>query len=53
MVLRDMILQQGKKKFGKVTAKAMREINAIQDEQRLKVLADRILDVDSWKDLLK
>jgi hypothetical protein len=50
--LRDIILRQGKKKFGKPSAKVVRELNGIADEGRLTELSERILDVDSWKDLL-
>ena len=50
--IRDTILRQGKKKFGKPSAKVLRDLNAIVDESRLTELSERILDVDSWKELL-
>ena len=50
--LREAIFRLGKKKFGKPSAKVVRELNAISDERRLTELSDRILDVDSWKELL-
>ena len=50
--LRDAIFLQGKKKFGKPSAKVVRNLNHIADERRLTELIERLLDVDSWKDLL-
>jgi hypothetical protein len=50
--LRETILRMGKKKFGKPSAKTVREVKAIADESRLTELSERILDVDSWKKLL-
>ncbi len=50
--LRDTILRQGKKKFGKPGAKVVRELNAITSAGRLVQLSDRLLDVDRWKELL-
>jgi len=50
--LRDTILRLGKKRFGKPSAKVVRELNAIADEGRLTELSERILDVNSWKELL-
>jgi predicted transposase YdaD len=50
--LRDTILRQGRKKFGKPSAKIVRELNAITSAGRLVQLSDRLLDVDSWKELL-
>jgi hypothetical protein len=51
-VLRKIILRLATKKFGKPGTKALRDLKAISDETRLTALSDRILDVDSWKDLL-
>ena len=50
--LRDILLRQGTKKFGKPSAKVARALNAIKDERRLARLSERILDVNSWKELL-
>src|ERR1035438_6869262 len=50
--LRDVLLRQGTKKFGKPSAKVLRELNAISEETRLAKLSERLLDVESWKDLL-
>lgn len=50
--LRDMILRQGKKKIGKPSAKIVREVKAITDERRLMDISERILEVQTWKDLL-
>jgi predicted transposase YdaD len=50
--IRETILRQGKKKLGKPSAKILRELNAVTDESRLAALSERILDVDSWKELL-
>ncbi len=50
-ILRETILRLGQKKFGKPSAKAVRSLKAIADEARLMALSDRILDVDSWKEL--
>ena len=50
--LRDILLRLGTKKFGKPSAKYLRELNRITDQRRLTDLGERLLDVDSWKELL-
>ncbi len=49
--LRDTVLRLGRKKFGKANSKIMRALDSIADESRLAELSERILDVDSWKEL--
>jgi predicted transposase YdaD len=50
--LHEMIMHLGKIKFGRPSAKVMRDLNAITDAGRLRKLSERILDVESWKELL-
>jgi predicted transposase YdaD len=50
--LRDTVLRLGKKKLGKPSPKVTRDLNAITDERRLTELSERILDVETWKELL-
>ena len=50
--LRATILRLGKKKFGEPSAEVVSELKGIADEARLTELSERILDVDSWKNLL-
>ncbi len=50
---RALVLRQGRKKFGKApTKKQQQQLAAITDLARLEVLAERLLDVASWADLL-
>jgi hypothetical protein len=50
---REILLEQGKEKFGKApTKKQQAELAAVTDLPRLKRLSVRLLDVDSWDDLL-
>ena len=51
--LRETIVRLGNKKFGKPSAKIVRAVNAVTDERRLTELCDRILDVDTWQELLE
>jgi hypothetical protein len=49
---RRTLLRQGTKKFGPPSAAIADTLNAITDVQRLERLAERILDVRSWDELL-
>jgi hypothetical protein len=51
--LRGLLLHLGKKKFGKLpTRRQQQELGAIVEPGRLEILAERLLDVDSWGELL-
>lgn len=50
--LRETILRLGTKKFGKPGVKVQRELTAIATAERLLELSERILDVETWKELL-
>ncbi len=50
--LREIILRMGTKKFGKPGVKVQREVTAITSVERLLELSERILDVETWKELL-
>jgi Domain of unknown function (DUF4351) len=50
--VREIVLRQGRKKFGPPGQKIEAEINALSNLERLYELVDRILDVSSWDDLL-
>lgn len=49
---RKYLLRQGTKKFGVPRAAVDAALSAITDTQRLERLAERILDVGSWEELL-
>ena len=50
---RATLLRQGKKKFGRApTKKQAAELEAITDTARLEVLSERLLDVNTWSELL-
>jgi len=49
---RDILLVQGEDRFGAPSESVRAELQAINDEARLKAMAKRILHVASWKDLL-
>ncbi len=47
-----MLLRLGRKKFGPPNPEVLASLNAIDDVARLDTLADRLLDVSSWDELL-
>jgi hypothetical protein len=50
---RRLLLRLGRQKFGKAATKKQRKaLAAITDLGRLEALAGRLLDVDSWAELL-
>jgi predicted transposase YdaD len=50
--VREVVLRQGRKKFGPPGQEIEAEINALNNLERLHELVDRILDVSTWDDLL-
>ena len=50
---RTLVLRQGRQKFGKSTTKKQQKaLEAITNLARLETLAERLLTVDSWAELL-
>ena len=49
---RRIILRLGKNRFGRSSRKAAQAIEAISDVAILEALTDRVLEVDSWEELL-
>ena len=50
---RSVILRQGRQKFGKApTRKQQKSVDAISDLAQLEALAERLILVDSWAELL-
>jgi hypothetical protein len=48
-----VVYRQGRQKFGKApTRKQQKALDAIADLARLEALAERLLDVSSWDELL-
>jgi len=47
-----LILRQGRKKFGPLSAEQEGVLNAITDLARLEALAEKVLDVNTWDELL-
>jgi hypothetical protein len=51
--VRDVLMRQGRRKFKKApTRKQQQELLAITDLERLESLAERLLNVQSWAQLL-
>ena len=50
--LREVVLRQGRKKFGEPEAAALQALQAVADMDRLERLSDALLDVPSWTELL-
>ena len=49
---RRMILSQGRRKFGVSPAGIEAKLENIADQAKLEAIADRLIDVSSWEDLL-
>lgn len=50
---RDILLHLGRKKFGRAPSKKQQgELNSIKDLDRLEALGERLLDVNTWAELL-
>ena len=49
---RDVILLQGRKRFGAPDAKTVAALEAIAERETLERLAERLLEVESWNELL-
>jgi hypothetical protein len=49
---RDVILRQGRKKFGQPSEAVITLLASIDDPERLANLVDRVLDVSTWDELL-
>ncbi len=49
---RSLVLRQGRKKFGPPPPEVAQSVEAITDIVRLEALSDRLLDVESWDDLM-
>jgi predicted transposase YdaD len=52
IALRNVLLRQGRHRFGEPDAQALAALNAITDPDRLGQLSERLLDVGGWADLL-
>lgn len=50
---RELILRQGRKKFGPPSAEQEALMRSVNDLTRLEAMSERLLDVSSWDDLLK
>jgi predicted transposase YdaD len=51
--VRQVILRLGQKLFGPIDEATEKTLNAIDDVRKLDKLSERILDVDSWQELLR
>ena len=49
---RDILLHLGTKRFGMPTTAALKTITAMDSADRLKLLCERVIEVESWKELL-
>ncbi len=52
LVFRQLLLRQGTKKFGAPTAAVIATLDSIRERERLEDLADHLLDVSTWDELL-
>ncbi len=50
--LQEVILSQGRKRFGPPDDATTATLTAIEDVDRLKFLSNRLHDVESWQELL-
>jgi hypothetical protein len=50
---RDLLLRLGEKRFGPPDAATRRTIMAMRSVKRLEALAERLLEVENWTELLK
>jgi predicted transposase YdaD len=50
--VRQVLLRQGQKLFGPIDDATEKALNAIDDVRKLDKLSERILEVDSWQELL-
>ncbi len=50
---KTLILRQGKKRFGPADETIQNQLNAIADIDKLEELAEKLLDVSSWKELFE
>lgn len=48
----EVLLQQGRKKFGAPDEQTENTLRSITDLDRLKYLSERLLDVSTWAELL-
>jgi hypothetical protein len=51
--VREVLLRQGRKRFGPVDEATEAALKAINDVRKLDELSERILDVGSWQELLQ
>jgi hypothetical protein len=52
LAMRKLLLRQGRHKFGPPTAEVEAAIQAIEDQDWLERMSERLLDVTTWQDLL-
>ena len=50
--LRDVLLRQGRKKFGEADATTLQTLQSITDAGRLERMSDAVLDAHSWGELM-
>jgi hypothetical protein len=50
--LRRALIRQGAKRFGQTPPEVEARLRTIQDQARLEELTERILDANSWEELL-
>jgi predicted transposase YdaD len=48
---RNLILRQGRKRFGEPSDEIVAQLNAINSVETIEALAERLLDVENWQDL--
>jgi len=50
---RNLILRQGRKRFGEPSEANMAQLNAINSVETIEALAERLLDVENWQNLFE
>jgi hypothetical protein len=50
---KSIILRMGQKRFGPVPESVRARLAAVTDIDRLEIIADRLLDVNGWEQLLE
>jgi predicted transposase YdaD len=52
ITLREVLTRQGTRRFGPPSEAVTQQIESLHDATRLEALTDRILQVESWSELL-
>jgi predicted transposase YdaD len=49
---KDLIFRLGRKRLGELSSAQLEQVEALQDKERLEALAERLLEAETWQELL-